>query len=41
MRVLNGDEFSSVGCVDMGDTSGVVNSCGAAGGCFIPVVFST
>ena len=40
MRVLDGDEFFSVGCVDMSDASGVVNGCGVARGCFIPVVFS-
>ena len=40
MRVLDGDEFSSVGCVDVGDASGVVDGCGVASGCFISVVFS-
>ena len=38
---LDGDEFSSVGCVDMGDTGGVVDGCGVASGRFISVVFST
>ena len=41
MRVLDGDEFSSVGCVDVGDSGGVVDGCGVARGCFISVVFST
>ena len=37
---LDGDEFSSVGCVDVGDAGGVVDGCGVARGCFISVVFS-
>ena len=37
---LDGDEFSAVGCVDVGDTGGVVDGCGVARGCFIAVVFS-
>jgi hypothetical protein len=34
-------EFSTVGCVDVHDIVGVVNSCRVARGRFISVVFST
>ena len=40
MRVLDGDEFFSVGCVDVCDAGGVVDGCGVASGCFVSVVFS-